>query len=287
MKNVLILSGGGIGGVISARCLEKYVKDVKFDLISATSVGSILGAYLALGNSTENLEKIFVEAAYRIFGKKKLLPPLYDVNAATNIINTVLGGAKVKHCKTPLMISTTDLVSNETLFFNSDSDKVDGNQQLAEFIKPSFSAPLYFETTNIKELLRILSDGGVGYYNFPCMQTFVEMLKRRMLDDQNVVIWMFGTGLLETTPEQKEREYNALSKSSWFHAVKEYMSPVDGGFARKASYIENISTAMSLGNHMDNVTVKYYDCKIKKPYKLDSLKDMEKLTQLDISSWVW
>jgi hypothetical protein len=283
----MIISGGGVGGIISAKNIQAQAKQLKPDLIVGTSVGSILGAWIALGNDMTKCVELFLNAAKEIFGQKNTFPPYYDINRIVKYLDKeIFKGAKVGDCKTPLMISAVDLVRNETTYHNTDSNDQNQETKIANFIRPSFSAPAYFQTLNIRKTLQVLSDGGVGYNNFPIMPAFIEMLKREFLNDK-LEVYMFGSGLMPHKHDKLEKEYNRLIKGRWWKSVKEYLSPIDGGFARKSSYHEQINAAASIGKSQSNVTVKYYDAIIEKMYKLDSLTQMKKLNELPSTSYSW
>jgi patatin-like phospholipase/acyl hydrolase len=173
-KQCVIISGGGVGGIIAAKAMQHVHRKLKPDLIVGTSVGSILGAYLALGKSAANCEKVFTDAAKIIFGKKSFPPPLYSVERTVEYLQKeVFGMAAVGDVKVPLMIAVFNHTIDKTIFRNTDSKGVDSRMPLAEFIKPSFSAPYYFEPTWIPEKHQVLGDGGVGYNNFPVMPAFM------------------------------------------------------------------------------------------------------------------
>ncbi|MCL2182073.1 MAG: patatin-like phospholipase family protein [Chitinispirillia bacterium] len=289
MKKVIILSGGGIGGIISAKAMQANADDLTApDLIVGTSVGSILGAYLALGNSADDCERVFTGSAKVIFGKKAWFPPYYSADNTCDYLNRdVFRGARVKDLHVPLVISTYDMVRDKTIYRNSDGKGVNPGMLLAEFIRPSFCAPMYFTAVTVGEMLQVLTDGGVGYNNFPVMPAFAEVSKRGW-DNSPLMVYMFGTGLLTHKQADIEREFKRLSRGNWWTEVKEYLSPMQGGAARKSSYQEQIDAAMAVGMSADNETeVHYFDARIEKEYKLDSLADMAKLSGLPVEKWYW
>jgi len=108
MKNIFVISGGGVRGIIPAKALMELREknpDVKPDLIIGTSVGAILGAYLALGMEGD-LCKVFRDSAGEIFQKKKFFPPKYSLDNAVKFLDeNIFYGKTCGDFKVPLVIS--------------------------------------------------------------------------------------------------------------------------------------------------------------------------------------
>src|SRR5438093_8844465 len=66
-ENVLVLQGGGSLGAFACGVMKAFAKkDIKFDIISGTSIGAINGAILAgskTGNAVKDLEDFWLELA--------------------------------------------------------------------------------------------------------------------------------------------------------------------------------------------------------------------------------
>ncbi|MDR0304802.1 MAG: patatin-like phospholipase family protein [Chitinispirillales bacterium] len=276
MKNIFVISGGGVRGIIAAKALSQ--SSVKPDLIIGTSVGAILGAYLAL-EINGDICKMFKEAANVIFGKKKLFPPKYDLKKTVSYLNeNIFKSKNCSDCKAPLIISSSELAGEATIYFNSDK-KREKELKVAEFISPSFAAPFYFKHVLIKEKKYVLSDGGVGYNNFAIMPAFIESAKRGFLGKEECNFYAFGTGIEKNEIDKK---YEKLSKKVWLGDVLEYLNVKSGGFARQSSFNEQINAGFNIANNIKGVSFNYFDAYIKKDYKLDDIKSIEEMEKLEI-----
>jgi len=285
MKNVFIISGGGIRGIIAANGLCKLAQEkpgLKPDLVVGTSVGAILGGYIAIGNDYSNVVEIFKDMAHRIFGKKRLFPPRYNAEEAVQCLEELYNGAKVSDVKVPLLIATAELVRNETVYLSTNS-RWAADKTLAQFVQPSFSAPFYFEHVAVPKKRRILSDGGVGYNNFPIMPGFVEMLKHDFLS-HTCDIYAFGTGNEDGDDIFIQKEYDKLAKNKWIYDVIKFFSLRSAGFARESSYREQINAGINIGKTVPNLTFTYFDAKVGKPfnYDFDDVRAIEPLEKLEI-----
>jgi NTE family protein len=67
VENVLVLQGGGSLGAFACGVMKAFVKkDIKFDIISGTSIGAINGAIIAgsrSNNAAKDLEDFWLELA--------------------------------------------------------------------------------------------------------------------------------------------------------------------------------------------------------------------------------
>ena len=67
VENVLVLQGGGSLGAFACGVMKAVAKkDIKFDIISGTSIGAINGAIIAAStgdNPSEDLENFWLELA--------------------------------------------------------------------------------------------------------------------------------------------------------------------------------------------------------------------------------
>jgi uncharacterized membrane protein YeaQ/YmgE (transglycosylase-associated protein family) len=281
MKNIFVISGGGVRGIIAANALKKVKEEfgVTPDLILGTSVGSILGAYLALGLE-EDLCSMFKDAAKIIFGKKRLIPPLYDLDKTVSFLdNEIFKNKKCSDLKVPLIISSSDLAGESTMYFNSDKEWL-ADKSVGYFISPSFAAPLYFKHILIENKKHVLSDGGVGYNNFAIMPAFIEAAKRGFLGKEKCNFYAFGTGVERS---KKEKKYGKLLKESWLGDVLEYLNVKSGGFARQSSFNEQINAGFNMAKSMnDQISFAYYDAYVGKDYKLDDVSGIEEMSKLEI-----
>ncbi|MFN4023208.1 MAG: patatin-like phospholipase family protein [Hyphomonas sp.] len=88
-KRILSLDGGGIRGLITLGILRQIEETLRarlpvekqagfrlahyYDFIGGTSTGSIIAVWLALGNTVESLQKLYMELGSEIFSKPRVL----------------------------------------------------------------------------------------------------------------------------------------------------------------------------------------------------------------------
>ena len=81
VENVLVLQGGGSLGAFACRVMKDFAKkDIKFDIISGTSIGAINGAIIAASkgdNRSEDLENFWLELAESSI---KIIPDFYTLD---------------------------------------------------------------------------------------------------------------------------------------------------------------------------------------------------------------
>jgi NTE family protein len=81
VENVLVLQGGGSLGAFACGVMKAFAKkDIKFDIISGTSIGAINGAIIAASkgeNPSEDLEKFWLELAESSI---KVIPDFYTLD---------------------------------------------------------------------------------------------------------------------------------------------------------------------------------------------------------------
>jgi NTE family protein len=81
VENVLVLQGGGSLGAFACGVMKAFAKkDIKFDIISGTSIGAINGAIIAASkgdNPSEDLENFWLELAESSI---KIIPDFYTLD---------------------------------------------------------------------------------------------------------------------------------------------------------------------------------------------------------------
>ena len=181
----LALGGGGARGVAHIGVLQELHKaDIKFDVISGTSAGSIIGAMYA-----GTLDPFWIENQFRKFIKSKLFKTLHFKSFKKNsnpssifdqitkkvsnhyvlmmglnrisiiskdrlkkAISYLMPCENFNELKIPLKIISTDL--------NSGNDIITTSGDLVEAVVQSSSIPGFVEPTMNKD--KIIVDGGVG-----------------------------------------------------------------------------------------------------------------------------
>lgn len=181
----LALSGGGIKAFAQIPLIELLQKEnVNIEVISGTSMGSVIGSLVACGANAEQLEEIMLELEkYYIdnqiffrpslkvlpFAKEKL-----DGFVEGNDLETLLDNYYKKFSvdlindvKIPLAINAVDLNTGKTVIFTSHAHLFDKRMdwiiiddvRLSTAVRASCSLPLVFSTKKYQDLK--LVDGGI------------------------------------------------------------------------------------------------------------------------------
>jgi uncharacterized protein len=203
VKTLLSIDGGGLLGLIPAECLiamEEQLNQItgtvlplgkRFDLIGGTSTGAILASGLCLGMAATQLRDFYLEYGQEIFTKVAL--PLqfwhkYSSDAITKRLKekfgseTTLGEAKLL---TNLLVVSKNATQGAAWFFtNNPNGKFFGSNKdlpLWQVVRASTAAPTYFPPQkmavpegNGQAIEYEFIDGGVGTYNNPAFQVFLE-----------------------------------------------------------------------------------------------------------------
>lgn len=208
--NILSIDGGGMKGIVSAIVLvqlEKYLKQYSgnensgitdyFDIVAGTSTGSILTALLLcpdeLGKPkyhAEDVLEMYITKGKMMFQKR----PGYPVNSLFGLLKSkytnryfkrelkeYFGDMPLSRLLKPCLIVSYDMATRKTLFFNSNSCRVDPKRDILvrDAVLCSCSAPTYFPPVGTNRGMyfeHCLIDGGVAANN-PAMSALVEALK--------------------------------------------------------------------------------------------------------------
>jgi patatin-like phospholipase/acyl hydrolase len=203
----------------------------------------------------------------RIFKKKLLpIPPLYNRENFIEVWKDIVGTFKMCDVKNKLIISSIDFVDKKTHFFKSWQDP---DEMLLDVVLRSFSAPLYFGLMPDCKTKRVYGDGGMGGDNMPITETLLESLN---LDwnwkKEQMKFIIVGTGFANQT-----ESFEKLKKAGLLWQMKEYIQPMNGGFARMTSRQRQIGQLMFLCKKFPNLHFDYYDIEIPKSLdKMDNVK---------------
>lgn len=165
---VLSLDGGGVRGLYSSVILENIQKEFKidiskhFDLIVGSSIGGLIGMYIAQGSNNpsvlfnnRNLTTIFNKSFW-----DKITPfqfkPKYDGIGKKKIIKENIIIKKLGDVKTKLALISYNITQQKHKIFKSWQDK-DVCSILA--CEATSAAPLYFPSVSIDDCHYI--DGGI------------------------------------------------------------------------------------------------------------------------------
>lgn len=186
MKIGLALAGGGIKGAAHIGILKAFEKNnIKIDMISGASSGSIVAALYAMGYRVDEIYFMFKEFAKNIryadvYNVIKLIYGLITgkgviikgLTAGKNLEKYIIkkceekGIYKIKDVKFPLYISSVDLNTGATYIFTNSTCKVEkdlillNDIELFTAIRASCSYPGIFEPVEWKKR-SVLIDGGI------------------------------------------------------------------------------------------------------------------------------
>jgi len=158
MKIGLVLSGGGIRGVAHLGVLQALTEaGIKFDRISGTSAGSIVGALFAQGIEPAEILKVFMKThLYKYirpaFGAKGLM----SLDKIRTLLLEYLPHDSFEGLKIPTVITATNFNECKVAYFRSG--------ELINPILASSAIPVFFKPIHIGG--KIYIDGGI-LNNFP------------------------------------------------------------------------------------------------------------------------
>jgi len=147
MKTILSIDGGGIRGLIPLEILKVFPQTP--DLIAGTSTGGMIAVMLSLGISPEEISRIYIAEAKRIFHKPWwrtgwLWKTEYDGQGLREVVTSVLGGKRMKDLKIPTIIPAFRVSGpkkNTLKVFKSWTDK---EELLVDVALATSAAPKYF-----------------------------------------------------------------------------------------------------------------------------------------------
>jgi len=171
---VLAIDGGGVRGIIPARFLEEIEERTGkpiaelFDLIGATSTGSIIASGLTVPNpkdpkkpkfTAKDILALYHKDAVDIFPEiqfrnlRHLLPGasgFYDPEPLEKSLKATLGDAKVKDALTSLMIPATEIKKYKPTWIHHFKGKKDvegwGSMLLRDAVRATTAAPTLIPT---------------------------------------------------------------------------------------------------------------------------------------------
>jgi uncharacterized protein len=174
---ILALDGGGIRGVVAARILQEVEQQIRnqgkgeflheyFDLIAGTSTGSILTGGIAVGNTSDQLIKMYQNRGKDIFPtarkeRYKNFPSFiksildvfsesrYSHDGIISVLKDAYKSTRIKDIEKPiiLILAYDTLYRNTTFFTNCHPDLGDrwyDDCYLWEICTASASAPTFF-----------------------------------------------------------------------------------------------------------------------------------------------
>lgn len=222
-KKVLIICGGGVFGVIPAYLLgqlpDKYQNLNGVDLLAGCSIGGILAAAYAAGNTFEDVSKKFTQLADKCFTKRcvahinPLACPTYRIDKLKEAIAEVIPKfmrLKYTRCHNPdldIVIPALNITENKYKVYDNITEQ-DSDELLVQIALESAAAPSYFEGVYNKGSCMI--DGGLIEVA-PLLTAATALKSKRGIPFKDMDVLMIGVGT-ETDREMLTFEkYNGLS----------------------------------------------------------------------------
>lgn len=136
IKVGLALGSGGAKGFAHLGALKAFEENgIEFDLISGTSIGSIVGAFYANGYSSVDILELLKRIDFNEF--KKLFMMQIDASGLYQVIKNQLGDLDFNELKKPFKAVATELETGKEKVFDS------GN--VAKALSASSSIPPFFK----------------------------------------------------------------------------------------------------------------------------------------------
>lgn len=152
-KTGLVLSGGAAKGYAHAGVLQAmYEAGFSFDVISGASIGSIIGALLAEGNSPSDIVRIFdAEKNFNLVKFKFSATGLLKSDGLKKALEKHIKARTFEELPIPLMVAVTELNTGKARYFSKGP--------LIEVILASCAIPLLFAPIQIGDNYYV--DGGL------------------------------------------------------------------------------------------------------------------------------
>ncbi len=148
----LVLSGGGARAYAHLGVIKALKESgISFNSISATSAGSVIGAFLCDGFSLEDIVEILEKNKSLVNFNYSIKGGFLSNDKLSNLLKNNLRSRNFETLKMPLFISATNLNNGDQQIFES------GN--IIEAILASSSIPLLYQPIIIKEVP--YCDGGI------------------------------------------------------------------------------------------------------------------------------
>lgn len=152
VKIGLALGGGGARGYAHLGVLKAFEEyGLKFDFISGTSVGALIGAFYANGWNYSNMYEISSKFKEKEIRTSRIPFMPSNTEGLQNIITRSLGDIDISDSKIPFAIIATDILSTKECIIKK------GN--LAKAVAGSCAVPAIFQPVKFED--KVLIDGGV------------------------------------------------------------------------------------------------------------------------------
>ena len=204
---ILSLDGGGAKGFYTLgvlKQLEALTGPIHghFDLIFGTSTGAIIAALLALGNSVDEIHRLYREHVPAVMRRRSRA---LKSAALRDLANTVFGKKTFADVKTHVGIVTTRWVYERPMIFKTSPAQAHGRQAtfvpgfgctIAEAVRASCSAYPFFEKTQVEtgDGPVLLIDGGYCANN-PTLYAIAEGVRAFGRTPQDLRVVSVGVGV--------------------------------------------------------------------------------------------
>ncbi|GAB5388190.1 MAG: hypothetical protein Alpg2KO_11580 [Alphaproteobacteria bacterium] len=247
---VLSIDGGGMRGLVPARVLAEFEKQLGkpisecFDLIAGTSTGGIITMGLTKPDpnnpgkaqySAKDLGDMYATRGKDIFDRKwhafvtRLLASKYNGKGLRKVLGEYFGDAKLKDSLTNTLVTAYDFERAEPLFMKNrkygrdrslaraDRDFMMRDVALSTSSAPSFFPPVKIRTADTRAPVEhALLDGGI-FANNPGVCALIEA-EKLMPQDADIMVVSLGTGGVPRT--YKFDDVRSWSRLSWIDAEK-------------------------------------------------------------------
>lgn len=152
-KTGFVLSGGGVRGIAHLGVIKALNEfGIYPSMISGTSAGSIVGAFVASGHTPDEILHLAKHAG--IFSFSNILfhkQGLFNMNAFEELYLKHIPHNSFEQLNIPLHVTATDIVKGETVYFNKG--------ELSKTLMASSCVPVVFEPISYDG--KLLLDGGI------------------------------------------------------------------------------------------------------------------------------
>lgn len=182
-KRILTIDGGGIRGLLSCGILlhleqtlrerippgperDRFVLADYYDFIAGTSTGSIVAAWLALGNRVSDLQNLYMEMGSNIFSRARSFGQIFvakfDADRLADSLEYHLGDVTLDSDKLVTGLGVTAkrmdtgsawLVTNNPrarYWDGSETDRPNADYRLRHVVRASAAAPAYFDHVDVQ-----------------------------------------------------------------------------------------------------------------------------------------
>jgi len=148
----LAFGGGGARGFALIGVIRAFEEEnIKFDYISGTSIGSVIGAMLAYGLTSDQMQEIATRLRVKDIRKSKIPLVPSPTTAIEDLIKSIVGDINIEDLKTPFCAVAVDMLTGNEV------DLISGN--LSKALAGSCAVPTVFHAVEFED--KLLFDGGL------------------------------------------------------------------------------------------------------------------------------